>query len=90
MTEAFRPQVASRIAREIKALASKPPEGITYLETETVGLNEIFATIDGPVDTPYECGIFKLKLVLGSDFPEAPPRGFFFNKNIPSEYRSEW
>ena len=31
-------------------------------------------------DTPYEGGIFKMKLVLGKDFPQSPPRGFFLTK----------
>ena len=31
-------------------------------------------------DTPYEEGIFKMKLVLGKDFPQSPPRGFFLTK----------
>lgn len=31
-------------------------------------------------DTPYEGGQFRLRLVLGSDFPEAPPKGYFITK----------
>lgn len=31
-------------------------------------------------DTPYEGGQFRLRLVLGSDFPEAPPKGYFVTK----------
>jgi len=27
------------------------------------------------VGTPFEGGLFKMKLVLGSDFPNAPPKG---------------
>jgi hypothetical protein len=27
------------------------------------------------VQTPYEGGIFKLKLVLGAEYPAAPPKG---------------
>ena len=27
------------------------------------------------VGTPFESGVFKMKLVLGSDFPNVPPKG---------------
>lgn len=36
---------------------------------------DIQAEYDGPSGTPYEGGLFKMKLVIGSDFPGAPPKG---------------
>ena len=33
-----------------------------------------------PEETPFEGGTFRLKLVLGQDYPQAPPRGFFLTK----------
>ncbi len=30
--------------------------------------------------TPYEGGFFKMKLVLGKEFPSIPPQGFFLTK----------
>ena len=30
--------------------------------------------------TPYEGGFFKMKLVLGKEFPAVPPQGFFLTK----------
>ena len=33
-----------------------------------------------PAGTPYEGGVFRIKLVLGSDYPSAPPRGYFLTK----------
>ena len=33
-----------------------------------------------PEQTPYEGGTFRMKLVLGQDYPQAPPRGFFLTK----------
>lgn len=38
------------------------------------------ATIDGPKDTPFEGGRFNLKLVLPSNYPTEPPRGYFTTK----------
>ena len=30
--------------------------------------------------TPYAGGLFRVKLVLGKDFPRVPPKGFFLTK----------
>lgn len=38
------------------------------------------AELEGPQGTPYESKFFRLKLVLGVDFPHSPPRGFFLTK----------
>lgn len=38
------------------------------------------AELEGPQGTPYEFKFFQLKLVLGVDFPQGPPRGFFLTK----------
>ena len=73
-------ELASRMAKEVRALATSPPEGVTYVETDADQLTEIHAELTGPTGTPYEGGTFRLKLVLGSDFPSAPPRGFFLTK----------
>lgn len=33
-----------------------------------------------PAGTPYEGGVFRMKLVLSRDFPTSPPQGFFLTK----------
>lgn len=43
-------------------------------------LSEIVAEIEGPEQTPYHTYYFQLKLVISSDFPHAPPRGYFLTK----------
>jgi len=73
-------ELAARMGKEVKALATSPPEGVKYVETDADQLTEIHAEMSGPTGTPYEGGTFRLKLVLGSDFPSAPPRGFFLTK----------
>ncbi|KAH8070727.1 hypothetical protein JL720_11733 [Aureococcus anophagefferens] len=42
--------------------------------------------MSGPTGTPYEGGTFRLKLVLGSDFPSAPLG--FFDQDLPPEHRA--
>ena len=32
------------------------------------------------METPYEGGTFQLKLVIGQDYPSAPPKGFFLTR----------
>ncbi|CAI0439876.1 unnamed protein product [Linum tenue] len=82
------PNVIKQLAKELKSLHESPPEGIK------VGVNDddfsiIHADIEGPDGTPYENGIFRMKLLLPHDFPQLPPQGFFltkiFHPNISSD-----
>ncbi|XP_019187143.1 PREDICTED: ubiquitin-conjugating enzyme E2 22-like [Ipomoea nil] len=73
------PNVIKQLVKELKNLDETPPEGIK------VGVNDddfstIFADIEGPAGTPYENGIFRMKLILSNDFPHSPPKGFFLTK----------
>ena len=43
-------------------------------------LSEIHATINGPENTPFEGGEFDVKLEIGEDFPQKPPKGYFLTK----------
>ncbi|XP_071707397.1 ubiquitin-conjugating enzyme E2 22-like [Rutidosis leptorrhynchoides] len=79
MNENLPPNVIKQLARELKNLDETPPEGIK------VGVNDddfstIFADIDGPAGTPYENGVFRMKLNLSRDFPHSPPKGYFLTK----------
>ncbi|KAB2608477.1 ubiquitin-conjugating enzyme E2 22-like [Pyrus ussuriensis x Pyrus communis] len=73
------PNVIKQLAKELKSLDESPPEGIK------VGVNDddfsiIYADIEGPAGTPYENGVFRMKLVLSRDFPHSPPKGYFLTK----------
>lgn len=65
-------------------MMKKPPEGTKLILDPETGmppsLSEIAAEIEGPTGTPYADRFFQLKLVLPSDFPHSPPRGFFLTK----------
>ncbi|GMF23547.1 unnamed protein product [Phytophthora lilii] len=74
------PQVAQRVARELRKLVLQPLDGIRYLPQDEEQLSEIHAEIRGPEDTPYEGGYFTVKLTLTESFPEQPPRGVFLTK----------
>lgn len=43
-------------------------------------VTDIQATIEGPAGTPYAGGHFRMKLVLGNNFPSEPPKAFFLTK----------
>ncbi|GAB2295638.1 Ubiquitin-conjugating enzyme E2 22 [Dionaea muscipula] len=73
------PNVVKQLAKELKNLYETPPEGIK------VGVNDddfstIYADIEGPAGTPYENGVFRMKLILSRDFPQSPPKGYFLTK----------
>ncbi|KQJ93604.1 ubiquitin-conjugating enzyme E2 22 [Brachypodium distachyon] len=81
------PNVIRQLAKELKNLDESPPEGIRVIVNDD-DFTSISADIDGPGGTPYENGIFRMKLVLSHDFPQSPPKGFFvtkiFHPNISS------
>ncbi|OAY58953.1 ubiquitin-conjugating enzyme E2 22 [Manihot esculenta] len=73
------PNVIKQLVKELKNLDESPPEGIK------VGVNDddfstIYADIEGPAGTPYESGLFRMKLLLSRDFPHSPPKGYFLTK----------
>ncbi|GAV88445.1 UQ_con domain-containing protein [Cephalotus follicularis] len=73
------PNVIKQLAKELKNLDESPPEGIK------VGVNDedfsiIYADIEGPAGTPYETGVFRMKLLLSHDFPHSAPKGYFLTK----------
>eukprot|EP00274_Cyanoptyche_gloeocystis_P006365 CAMPEP_0196656814 /NCGR_PEP_ID=MMETSP1086-20130531/19676_1 /TAXON_ID=77921 /ORGANISM="Cyanoptyche gloeocystis , Strain SAG4.97" /LENGTH=230 /DNA_ID=CAMNT_0041989691 /DNA_START=41 /DNA_END=733 /DNA_ORIENTATION=+ len=77
--ENLSPAAINRLCKELKELAKTPPEGIQVIINEE-NIADIQADIEGPVGTPFEGGLFRVKLVLGQDFPQAPPKGFFITK----------
>ncbi|KAA0067923.1 ubiquitin-conjugating enzyme E2 22 [Cucumis melo var. makuwa] len=73
------PNVIKQLAKELKSLDESPPEGIKVVVNDD-DFSTIFADIEGPVGTPYENGLFRMKLILSRDFPCSPPKGYFLTK----------
>lgn len=65
--------------RQQQELANKHPDGVTVIINEEDPL-DIQANIEGPKETPYEGGIFRVKISVGSEFPQIAPKGFFMTK----------
>jgi len=76
--ENLSPVSLKNVMKEISDLVQNPPEGIKVLHNDD--FSEVNANIEGPVGTPYEGGLFKVTLKLGSEFPQSPPKGFFNTK----------
>ncbi|XP_033215680.1 ubiquitin-conjugating enzyme E2 S [Belonocnema kinseyi] len=77
--ENLSPQIIRRVAKEMNELANDPPEGIRVIINDQ-DITDIQAVIEGPAETPYAGGSFKVKLALGKDFPQGPPKAFFLTK----------
>ncbi|XP_010558123.1 PREDICTED: ubiquitin-conjugating enzyme E2 22-like [Tarenaya hassleriana] len=73
------PNVVKQLAKELKNLDESPPDGIKVMVNDE-DFSTIYADIEGPVGTPYENGVFRLKLSLSHDFPHSPPKGYFLTK----------
>lgn len=68
-----------RIVKETQRLNSEPVPGITAVP-HSDNLRYFDVTLDGPIDTPYEGGVFKLELFLPQDYPMEAPRLRFLTK----------
>jgi ubiquitin-conjugating enzyme E2 A len=75
-----------RLLSDLKQISSEPPEGAS---ASPVNDNNLFvwnATIFGPEATPWEGGIFCLKLSFPDDYPSKPPKVKFstdiFHPNV--------
>lgn len=73
------PRVIQVIQRQVTELVKRPPDSIQYVLNEA-DILDIQADIIGPVGTPYAGGAFRCKLVLSSEFPKVPPKGYFLTK----------
>lgn len=68
-----------RIMKETARLNSEPVAGITATPDEQ-NARYFHVTIDGPKESPFENGTFKLELYLPEDYPMAAPKVRFMTK----------
>jgi ubiquitin-conjugating enzyme E2 S len=78
-TENISPGIIISVAKELRKLCTEPLEGIKVTLNEEE-VTDVTAEIVGPESTPFENGVFKIKLVLPSEYPQAPPKGYFLTK----------
>lgn len=71
--------LSKRIIKETERLVKEPVEGISATPHED-NLRYFDVRIDGPAETPYEGGVFRLELFLPQEYPMEPPRVRFLTK----------
>uniref|UniRef100_A0A7S1SKZ5 E2 ubiquitin-conjugating enzyme n=1 Tax=Tetraselmis chuii TaxID=63592 RepID=A0A7S1SKZ5_9CHLO len=88
MSETLSNTALAQLVKELRDLDKKPCEGIKVLINEE-NIADVQAELEGPAGTPYEGGLFRMRLILGSDFPNAAPKGYFltkiFHPNVSNE-----
>lgn len=77
-----------RLMSDLKSISNEPPEGCSASPCGDENLFVWGATIFGPEDTPWEGGIFSLRVTFGESYPEKPPRVRFISEIYhPNVYR---
>lgn len=72
-------QALAKLMKEFKDLRQEPIDGVAMILNED-NLADIQADYEGPSGTPFEGGVFRMKLIIGADFPQSPPKGYFVTK----------
>lgn len=71
--------VTTRIQKETVKLQSEPPPGI-HAAPHAENLRYFNVVIQGPIQSPYDGGVFKLELFLPDSYPMIPPKVRFLTK----------
>ena len=70
---------ATRIRKETERLLKEPIEGVTATPYED-NYRYFNVLIEGPSESPYERGLFRLELFCTADYPMSPPKVRFLTK----------
>lgn len=74
---------------DLRQISREPPEGASARPVSESNLFVWMGTVFGPVDSPWEGGIFHLKMTFPPDYPAHPPRVRFtteiFHPNVFSD-----
>ena len=73
------PIIIKALWRQQQELLKKSPEYVTPIINPEDPLDIQF-DLEGPKATPYEYGIFRVKLIISNEFPTQAPKGLFITK----------
>ena len=73
------PNIIKALWRQQQELLKKSPEYVTPIINPEDPL-DIQCDLEGPKATPYENGIFRVKLIISNEFPTQAPKGIFITK----------
>jgi ubiquitin-conjugating enzyme (huntingtin interacting protein 2) len=68
-----------RIVKEVEEIKRDTSSGVK-VEVDEMNPNHLVGSIHGPEDTPYHKGLFKVDIVIPSDYPFTPPKMKFLTK----------
>jgi peroxin-4 len=73
---------AKRLRKELQNLERSDDDDDVYLRPTNAeeSILQWTALLKGPVDTPYQGGVFQLSIMCGSEYPLAPPTITFVTK----------
>jgi ubiquitin-conjugating enzyme E2 S len=75
------PTAVKALAKQLQELQSEELHDLGIRVTiNEADVTDIQAEIDGPPGTPFEGGMFRMRLALPADYPASPPKGFFTTK----------
>ena len=63
-----------RLAADLKAINQEPPSGCSASPNSDDNMFVWSATIFGPDETPWEGGVFSLRITFSENYPGKPPR----------------
>ncbi len=69
-----------RIPKEVGVLLKTPPPFITGKLGPGDNFRHVLVEMQGPPDTVYEAGVFKLEVYLHDEYPMEPPKVLFRTK----------
>jgi ubiquitin-conjugating enzyme E2 S len=73
------PIIIKILWRQQQELITKSPDSVKIIVNHEDPL-DIQADISGPKETPYEGGIFRVKILVNNEFPYTAPKGIFMTK----------
>eukprot|EP00931_Biecheleriopsis_adriatica_P036391 TRINITY_DN20966_c0_g1_i1.p1 TRINITY_DN20966_c0_g1~~TRINITY_DN20966_c0_g1_i1.p1 ORF type:complete len:230 (+),score=52.02 TRINITY_DN20966_c0_g1_i1:85-690(+) len=77
--ENISPKVLNLILRQLAALQQEKLDGVHFIPNSEDPL-DVQAVVEGPTQTPYEGGTYRVKICIGAEFPAQPPRAVFLTK----------
>ncbi|EFN57627.1 hypothetical protein CHLNCDRAFT_56059 [Chlorella variabilis] len=72
-------EALSKLAKDVKDLGQNAIDGVKVVVNDD-NLTDIQAEYEGPAGTPFEGGLFRMRLAIGPEFPSSPPKGYFITK----------
>ena len=69
-----------RLTKELKDLQKNPPSNCTAEPEDAENMFKWKGQLYGPVDTPYQGGIFNLNIIFPTEYPFKPPKINFDTK----------